>query len=199
MNFYWKISPAASDVAEVEITVTQTEGGWNGVLEGNGATVTAVSVTDVRASLAEKVKEDLSAWAEENGTNDDPFQTQISHIRLFTHLVTEHARTGAHQGQVIDVAALADGAPGHWVARTVNGHLALAPEERERRRVMEILSRMPVSCVEATGKTFMEAQKALGDMVMQELDFGADQTYPDWSAARLTVTTRKTLKMAALS
>ncbi|WP_160051534.1 hypothetical protein [Nocardiopsis sp. FR26] len=199
MDFCWKLSSVESDVAEVEITITQTKDGWHGTLEGDGATATAASVTDVRTTLAAKVKEQLQTWAQGNGDGDAPFQTQISRIRLFTHLVTEHARSGSHQGQVIDVAALADRVPGGWVARTVTGHLTVAPEYRERRLIMEILSGTSTSHVEATGQTFAEAQTALSGMVMQELDFGADQTYPDWSAARLTVTTRKTLEVAALS
>jgi hypothetical protein len=198
MNFCWKLSPVASDVAEVEITITQTKDGWCGTLAGDGAMATAASVNDVRTALATKVKEQLQTWAEENGTSGDPFQT-ISRIRLFTHLVTEHARSGSHEGQVINVAALADRVSGGWIARTVTGHLTVTPEERERRLIMEILSGMSPSRVQATGQTFMEAQLALSAMVMQELDFGADQTYPDWSAARLTVTTRKTLEVAALS
>jgi hypothetical protein len=198
MHFCWKISPVESDVAEVEITITQTTDGWCGTLEGDGATATAASVTDVRTTLATKVKEQLQAWAQENQASESPFQAQISRIRLFTHLVTEHARSDSHTGQVIDVAALADRAPGGWVARTVTGHLTVAPEERERRLIMEILSGTSVSHVQATGQTFSEAQAALSAMVMQELDFGADQTYPDWSALRLTVTTRKTLETAAL-
>ncbi|MEU0489988.1 hypothetical protein ABZ249_12225 [Nocardiopsis sp. NPDC006139] len=193
MNLCWKLSPGESDVAEVEITVTETQDGWCGVLEGSGATATAASVTEVRAALAGTVKEQLQSWAQANGAS-----TQINRIRLFTHLVTKHQRSGSHAGQVINIAALADRVPGGWAARTLTGHLSLAPEERERRLIMEILSGTSVSHVAAKGQTFQEAQTALAAMVMQELDFDADQTHPDWSALRLTVTTRKTLETATL-
>ncbi|WP_028649009.1 hypothetical protein [Nocardiopsis sp. CNT312] len=194
MNHLWKMSSTEPNMAETEISVRPTAEGWHGVLGIDGPTTNGASVSAVRTGLAMQVKQAVQEWVD-----NDPSGVQINRIRLFTHLVTEHARAGAHQGAAIEVAAFADRTAEGWVARTLTGHLTASPEERERRLIMEILSGVPTSHVEAKAGTFMEAQAALVTMVMQELDFDSGPSTPDWSALRLIVTSRKTLELAALA